>query len=63
MTYAYDLENGQRLIVQNDGDETLVGLSSGGVRVFTRLSPFGRRLCGAMAQHARARRLREMPIG
>ena len=29
MTYAYDLENGQRLIVQNDGDETLVGLSSG----------------------------------
>lgn len=28
MTYAYDLENGQRLIVQNDGDDTLVALSS-----------------------------------
>ena len=30
MTYAYDLENGQRLIVENDGDNTLVALSSGG---------------------------------
>ncbi len=29
MTYAYNLENGQRLIVQNDGDDTLVALSSG----------------------------------
>jgi hypothetical protein len=29
MTYAYDLENGQRLIVQNDGDDTLVALRSG----------------------------------
>jgi hypothetical protein len=29
MTYAYDLESGQRLIVQNDGDDTLVALSSG----------------------------------
>jgi hypothetical protein len=28
MTYAYDLEDGQRLIVQNDGDDTLVALSS-----------------------------------
>jgi len=28
MTYAYDLENGQRLIVQNDGDDTLVALRS-----------------------------------
>jgi hypothetical protein len=28
MTYAYDLENGQRLIVQNDGDDTIVALSS-----------------------------------
>jgi hypothetical protein len=28
MTYAYNLENGQRLIVQNDGDQTLVALSS-----------------------------------
>jgi hypothetical protein len=28
MTYAYDLENGQRLIVQSDGDDTLVALSS-----------------------------------
>jgi hypothetical protein len=28
MTYAYELENGQRLIVQNDGDDTLVALSS-----------------------------------
>ena len=26
MTYAYDLEDGQRLIVQNDGDDTLVVL-------------------------------------
>ena len=26
MTYAYDLEDGQRLIVQNDGDDTLVTL-------------------------------------
>ena len=30
MTYAYDLENGQRLIVENDGDNTIVVLSSGG---------------------------------
>jgi hypothetical protein len=30
MTYAYDMENGQRLIVENDGDNTLVALSSGG---------------------------------
>jgi zinc-ribbon domain len=29
MTYAYDLENGQKLIVENDGDDTLVALSSG----------------------------------
>ena len=29
MTYAYDLESGQRLMVQNDGDDTLVALSSG----------------------------------
>jgi hypothetical protein len=29
MTYAYDLENGQRLIVQNDGDDTLVALGKG----------------------------------
>ena len=29
MTYVCDLENGQRLIVQNDGDDTLVTLSSG----------------------------------
>ena len=29
MTYAYDLESGQRLILQNDGDDTLVALSSG----------------------------------
>jgi len=28
MTYAYDFENGQRLIVQNDGDDTLVALRS-----------------------------------
>jgi hypothetical protein len=30
MTYAYDLENGQRLIVENDGDNTCIALSSGG---------------------------------
>jgi len=29
MTYAYDLENGQRLIAENDGDNTFVALSSG----------------------------------
>jgi hypothetical protein len=29
MTYAYDLENGQRLMVQNDGGNTIVALSSG----------------------------------
>ena len=29
MTYAYDLENGQRLLVQNAGDDTNVALSSG----------------------------------
>jgi hypothetical protein len=28
MTYAYDFENGQRLIVQNDGGDTVVALSS-----------------------------------
>jgi ribosomal protein L37E len=28
MTYAYDLENGQRLIVENDGDDTFVTLGS-----------------------------------
>jgi zinc-ribbon domain len=30
MAYTYDLENGQRLIVENHGDNTLVELSSGG---------------------------------
>ena len=29
MTYSYDLGNGQRLLVQNDGDNTQVALSSG----------------------------------
>jgi hypothetical protein len=29
MTYTYDLDNGQRLLVENDGDSTLVALSSG----------------------------------
>jgi hypothetical protein len=29
MTYAYDLGNGQRLLVGNDGDNTQVALSSG----------------------------------
>ncbi len=29
MTYAYDLENGQRLMVENEGDNTIVALSSG----------------------------------
>jgi hypothetical protein len=29
MTNAYDLGNGQRLLVQNDGDKTEVALSSG----------------------------------
>jgi hypothetical protein len=29
MTYAYDLGNGQRLLVENDGDDTRVALSSG----------------------------------
>ena len=29
MTYAHDLGNGQRLLVQNDGDHTQVALSSG----------------------------------
>jgi len=28
MTYAYDLENGQRLIVQNEDSDTVVALSS-----------------------------------
>src|SRR6185437_8259599 len=28
MTYAYEFENGQRLIAQNDGDNTVVALSS-----------------------------------
>ena len=30
MTYAYDLGNGQRLLVQNEGDDTQIALSSGG---------------------------------
>lgn len=29
MTYSHDLGNGQRLLVQNDGDDTQVALSSG----------------------------------
>jgi zinc-ribbon domain len=29
MTYTYDLDNGQRLLVENDGDSTFVALSSG----------------------------------
>src|SRR3984893_4604744 len=29
MTYTYDLGNGQRLLVENDGDDTQVALSSG----------------------------------
>ena len=29
MTYAYEFENGQRLIVQNEDDNTVVALSSG----------------------------------
>ena len=29
MTYSHDLENGERLLVQNDGDDTQVALSSG----------------------------------
>jgi hypothetical protein len=29
MTYAHDLGNGRRLLVQNDGDSTAVALSSG----------------------------------
>ena len=29
MTYTYDLGNGQRLLVQNNGDNTQVALSSG----------------------------------
>jgi hypothetical protein len=29
MTYAHDIGNGQRLIVENDGDNTQVALSSG----------------------------------
>ena len=29
MTYTHDLRNGQRLLVQNDGDKTRVALSSG----------------------------------
>src|ERR1700722_17603559 len=29
MTYAYDLGNGQRLLVENDGDNAQVALSSG----------------------------------
>jgi hypothetical protein len=28
MTYAYDLENGHRIVVQNDGEATLIALSS-----------------------------------
>jgi hypothetical protein len=31
MTYACDIGNGQRLLVENDGDETQVALSSGDV--------------------------------
>jgi hypothetical protein len=30
MTYSHDLGNGKRLLVQNDGDNTQVALSSGG---------------------------------
>ena len=29
MTYAHDIGNGQRLLVENDGDNTQVALSSG----------------------------------
>jgi hypothetical protein len=29
MGYAYELENGQQLVVESDGDDTLVALSSG----------------------------------
>jgi hypothetical protein len=29
MTYAYDLGNGHRLLVENDGDDTQATLSSG----------------------------------
>ena len=29
MSYVYESENGQRLVVENDGDHTQVGLSSG----------------------------------
>jgi hypothetical protein len=29
MAYTYDLGNGQRLLVENDGDDTQVALSSG----------------------------------
>jgi hypothetical protein len=29
MTYAYDDGNGQRLLVENDGDDTRAALSSG----------------------------------
>jgi len=30
MTYAHDHGNGQRLLVENEGDDTQVALSSGG---------------------------------
>ena len=29
MTYTHDIGNGQRLLVENDGDDTQVALSSG----------------------------------
>jgi hypothetical protein len=29
MSYTYELENGQQLVIENDGGETLVRLSSG----------------------------------
>ena len=29
MSYTYELENGQQLVIENDGGETLVNLSSG----------------------------------
>ena len=29
MSYTYELENGQELVIENDGGETLLSLSSG----------------------------------
>jgi len=29
MSYKYELENGQQVVIENDGGETLVSLSSG----------------------------------